>query len=443
MAVNLARTLIDKIKAKTVKIGVIGLGYVGLPLSIAFSKAEFSVLGFDSDEDKVRRLNEGQSYIDYIDSQLIKGCLDHLEASNDFSLLANMDCILICVPTPLNKHRDPDLSYIIKAAETIQHYLQKGQLLVLESTTYPGTTEEVVQPVLESSGRRAGVDFFLAYSPEREDPNNKVFSMETIPKVVGGVSRDCQSVALALYGSVVSQTVAVSSPKVAEASKILENIYRSVNIALVNEMKILFDRMDIDIWEVIEAAKSKPFGFQAFYPGPGLGGHCVPIDPFYLSWKAREYNFLTRFIELSGEINAAMPDYVVAKTIDALNQNGVAIRDAKLLILGIAYKKDIDDMRESPSLKIIQVLMEKYGAKVDYNDPFIPVSPPSRTYSIGKESIPLSRESLQAYDAVLILTDHSSYDPEFIASHAKLIIDTRNLVKGSLRNRYAYKIYKA
>ena len=348
--------------------------------------------------------------------------------TTDFSRLSEVDCIIICVPTPLNKYREPDMSYVFNTTKTIAKYLRKGQLVVLESTTYPGTTDEDMRVILEDTGLKAGDDFYLAFSPEREDPNNKDFSTSTIPKVVGGYTENCLEVAKALYDTIVVKTVSVSSTRAAEATKLLENIYRAVNIALINEMKMLFDRMGIDIWEVIEAAKTKPFGFQAFYPGPGLGGHCIPIDPFYLTWKAREYDFHTRFIELAGEINTYMPYYVVQKTIDALNERGKPIKGAKVLILGLAYKKDVDDARESPSLILIELLQEK-GAYVDYNDPYIPKPPEMRKHKIDRESIPLTPENLAIYDCIIISTDHSIYDPQFILKYSQLIIDTRNLIK--------------
>jgi UDP-N-acetyl-D-glucosamine dehydrogenase len=419
--------LIEKINLKTSKIGVIGLGYVGLPLVIAFSKAGFDVVGFDIDDEKVNLLNRGESYIKHIDITPIKQN-SKFKATSDFSKLSEVDVIIICVPTPLNRYREPDMSFVLNTGETISRYLRRGQLVVLESTVYPGATDEDLRPVLEKSGLKAGVDFFLAFSPEREDPGNKGFSLSNIPKVVGGYTEKCLEVAKALYSKVVAKVVPVSSTRTAEAVKLLENIYRSVNIALVNELKMLFDRMGIDIWEVIEAAKTKPFGFQAFYPGPGLGGHCIPIDPFYLTWKAREYDFQTRFIELAGEINTSIPYYVVNKTIEALNANGKTIKGAKILILGVAYKKDVDDMRESPALKIITLLQEK-GADVNYNDPYIPEIPPLRKYQLKMKSIALNKESLSSYDAVIITTDHSVYDPDFILENAKLIIDTRNLIK--------------
>ncbi len=431
--------LIDKIKDKSAKIGVIGLGYVGLPLSLAFGEAGFRVRGFDIDPEKVRLLKEGKSYISYIPYEKIKGLVEEhgLLPTTDFSELKDVDCIIICVPTPLNKNREPDLSYVFDTTTTIARYLRKGQLVVLESTTYPGTTDEDMRTILEETGLKAGKDFYLAYSPEREDPNNKDFSTATIPKVVGGYTKQCLDAAKALYDSIVIKTVLVSSTKTAEASKLLENIYRSVNIALVNELKMLFDRMGIDIWEVIDAAKTKPFGFQAFYPGPGLGGHCIPIDPYYLTWKAREYDFHTRFIELAGEINTHMPYYVVQKTIDALNQKGVSLKDAKILILGLAYKKDVDDTRESPSLKLMELFIAG-GARVDFNDPYIPRVPKVRRYSFKMKSVSLTADNLASYDCVVISTNHSVYDYQFIVENSKLIVDTRNATSG-LRSKKVIK----
>ncbi|MFN3480147.1 MAG: nucleotide sugar dehydrogenase [Thermodesulfovibrionales bacterium] len=424
--------LLERIKNRDVNIGVIGMGYVGLPLVIEFCKAGFSVTGFDIDEEKVGLLKEGKSYIKHIDPSLIKECKS-FEPTVDFTRLSKMDCIIICVPTPLNKNREPDLSFVLNTTQSIADNLRKGQLIVLESTTYPGTTDEDMRKILEETGLRAGRDFYLAYSPEREDPNNGKFSTRTIPKVVGGFSKNCLEVACTLYGEIVEKVVPVSSTKVAEATKLLENIYRAVNIALVNEMKMLFDRMGINIWEVIDAAKTKPFGFQAFYPGPGLGGHCIPIDPFYLTWKAREYDFSTRFIELAGEINTNMPYYVAQKTIEALNKRGKGIKDSKILILGLAYKKDVDDVRESPSLKLIEILTEK-GAEVDYNDPYIPTPPKMRKYKISKKSVPLSHESLRRYDCVIVATDHSLYDSDFIVDNSNIVVDTRNLIKNFNHN---------
>lgn len=418
--------LINKIKSNKAKVGVIGLGYVGLPLVIEFCKAGFTVLGFDIDPKKVAALKQGKSYIKHIGSPLIKACLASFSPTTDFSKLKDADCIIICVPTPLNKNREPDMSYVFDTGRVIAKYLRRGQLVSLESTTYPGTTDEDLRRILEKTKLKAGRDFYLAFSPEREDPNRKDFSTSTIPKVVGGYTPQCLAAARALYDKIITRTIPVSSTRVAEATKLLENIYRAVNIALVNEMKMLFDRMDIDVWEVIEAASTKPFGFQAFYPGPGLGGHCIPIDPFYLTWKAREYDFSTRFIELAGEINSSMPYYVLQKTIDALNEKGKSICKAKILVLGVAYKKDIDDQRESPSLQIIKLLREK-GALVEYNDPLVPVCRGHRHYpDIDMKSVKLSEALLKRMDVVVLLTDHTAFDYKFIARYAECIIDTRN-----------------
>lgn len=419
--------LIEKIKSKEARVGIIGLGYVGLPLVIEFCKAGFKVTGFDVDNEKVVSLKHGKSYIKHIDSSHITAHSSFFTPTTDFSRLKDMDCIIICVPTPLNKYREPDMTYVFTTTETIVRHLRRGQLVVLESTTYPGTTDEDMRKILEKTGLKAGEDFYLAFSPEREDPNNKNFSTSTIPKVVGGYTKNCLDIAKTLYDYIVVKTVPVSSTKVAEATKLLENIYRAVNIALVNELKMLFDRMGIDIWEVIEAAKTKPFGFQAFYPGPGLGGHCIPIDPFYLTWKAREYDFATRFIELAGEINTNMPYYVVQRTIDALNARGMSIKGAKILILGLAYKKDVDDPRESPSFRLIELLEDK-GAIVDYNDPYIPEAPKMRKHKIEKVSVELTEDNLARYDCVIIATDHSSYNAAFIVENSNLIIDTRSFI---------------
>ncbi len=431
--------ILEKIRSRQAKVGIIGLGYVGLPLVIEFSRAGFSVTGFDIDQEKVNTLRSGKSYIKHIPSEVIRD-LKNFTPTTDFSKLSDMDCIIICVPTPLNEHREPDMSYVFNTARTIARYLRKGQLVVLESTTYPGTTDEDLRAILEESGLKAGVDFYLAYSPEREDPGNKDFTTRKIPKVVGGFTPKCLEIANTLYSQIVEKTVPVSSTKVAEATKLLENIYRAVNIALVNELKMLFDRMGIDIWEVIEAAKTKPFGFQAFYPGPGLGGHCIPVDPFYLTWKAREYDFSTKFIELAGEINTYMPYYVVQKTIEALNQRGKGIVGSKVLILGLAYKRDVDDVRESPSFKLMEIL-EKKGAHVDYNDPYFPTFPKTRRYKFHKVSVPLTAENLKAYDCVIVSTDHSLYDPDFIVQNAQLVVDTRNLIKNA--SNYPDKVVKA
>jgi UDP-N-acetyl-D-glucosamine dehydrogenase len=427
---------LEKINDKTAKVGIIGLGYVGLPLGLEFALKGFDVIGFDVDKTKIPLLMEGKSYIKHIPSDKIKKAVDsgHFTAVNDFAKLPEVDAIIICVPTPLNKHREPDMSYVVDTAKTISKYLRKGQLVTLESTTYPGTTEEILQPLFENAPIEQGVstekfvvgkDFYLAFSPEREDPNNPDFNTSTIPKVVGGVTENCVKIATELYNNVIVKTVPVSSPKVAEATKLVENIYRSVNIALVNELKMVFDRMGIDVWEVIAAASTKPFGFNAFYPGPGLGGHCIPIDPFYLTWKAREFEVNTRFIELAGEINTYMPYYVVDNAAKFLNNQKKALNGSKVLLLGAAYKKDIDDMRESPSLRLIE-LFEREGAEVDFNDPYVPKLYKMRKYDYTMESVELSAEKLKEYDLVVLSTDHSDYDYQFIADNSRLILDTRN-----------------
>ncbi len=419
--------LIDKIETKDARIGIIGLGYVGLPLVIEFCKAGFFVTGFDVDVKKVEKLKKGESYIKHIDIAHLHGLLaDKFSATTDFSMLRDVDCIIICVPTPLNKNREPDMQYVFTTAQTIAHYIRAGHLVILESTTYPGTTDEDLRTILEESGLTAGRDFYLAYSPEREDPNNKDFSLKTVPKVVGGLTNSCLQVAKALYDSIVVQTVPVSSPKVAEATKLLENIYRSVNIALVNELKILFDKMGIDIWEVVDAAKTKPFGFQAFYPGPGLGGHCIPIDPFYLTWKAREYEMSTRFIEIAGQINTSMPDYVVSKVILALNDAGKPVKGSHVLMLGLAYKANVDDDRESPSYRLMEKL-EGMGAIVSYNDPYIPEIGPTREYGYyaGRKSVDISDN----YDLILIATAHDEYKTIDFASFGIPVVDTRHVIE--------------
>lgn len=434
------RSLLEQIETREAKIAVIGLGYVGLPLVIEFCGAGFPVIGLDIDEEKVKLLREGKSYIKHIDAAKIKGIGTKFEASSDFSRLSETDCIIICVPTPLNRNREPDMTYVFNTTRTVAKHLRKGQLVVLESTTYPGTTDEDMRAILEQTGLKAGEDFYLAFSPEREDPGNRDFSTSQIPKIVGGYTPRCLEIAKALYDTIVLKTVPVSSTKVAEAVKLVENIYRSVNIALVNELKMLFDRMGIDIWEVIEAAKTKPFGFQAFYPGPGLGGHCIPIDPFYLTWKAREFDFPTKFIELAGEINTYMPYYVVEKTVEAVNNRGKSIKGARILILGLAYKKDVDDARESPSFKLIE-LFEQRGASVDYNDPYIPKMPKTRKYRFDKISVQLTPETLAHYDCVIIATDHSVYEAEFIVKHSNLVVDTRGLVRDI--SKYSDKVVRA
>ncbi len=436
------KDLLERIKQKKAKVGIIGLGYVGLPLLIHFGQKGFKVIGFDIDKEKVSLIMAGKSYIRHLPEEPLKRLVQEkvVEATNDFSRLDEPDCILICVPTPLNKNREPDLSFVVRTAKDISKALRAGQLVVLESTTYPGTTEELLLPILEETGLKAGKDFFLAFSPEREDPGNKTYNISNIPKIVGGVTKGCIEVARTLYEAVTSQVVVVSSPKVAEFAKLLENIYRSVNIALVNEMKIIAHRMNIDIWEVIEACATKPFGFTPFYPGPGLGGHCIPIDPFYLSWKAREYNIAARFIELAGEINISMPYFVVERIIEGLNERGKCLKGSSILILGVAYKRDIDDDRESPAYPIMKMLIEK-GAIVSYNDPLIPRLKPTRKYNFSMTSVELTEETIKAQDAVVIITDHSTYNYEWIAQHASLIIDTRNATR-HLR-KYKEKIIKA
>ncbi|MBX6311935.1 MAG: nucleotide sugar dehydrogenase [Isosphaeraceae bacterium] len=422
--------LLRRFEDRAATVAVIGLGYVGLPLVELFARAGFRVLGLDIDPIKVATLQAGGSYIGHIAperiTELRRG--GRFEATTDFARLAAADALLICVPTPLGEHREPDLSAVIGTGRAIATHLRPGQLVVLESTTYPGTTRDVLRPELESSGLVAGRDFYLAYSPEREDPGRPGHSAGQIPKVVGGFDPASARLACALYASVVPRVVPVSSCEVAEACKILENTYRAVNIALVNELKVLYDRMGIDVWEVIEAAKTKPFGFQAFYPGPGLGGHCIPIDPFYLTWAARRYGLNTRFIELAGEINTAMPAYVVDRVVSALNERRKPLNGSRVLVLGAAYKKDVDDPRESPAFELLERL-QAGGALVSYNDPYIPRLPAMRHYQIRLESQPLTAELLAAQDCVLICTDHSAYDWPWIVAHADLVVDTRNATR--------------
>lgn len=420
----------EKIRKREARVGVIGMGYVGIPLTLTFLKAGFKLLGFDIDKSKVDKLNQGKSYIKQYPAKMFASYLKEgkFSATSNFDRLNQVDCIIICVPTPLTPMREPDLSYIINTTQEIAKTLRKGQLIVLESTTYPGTTEELVLPKLEEHGLKVEKDFFLAFSPEREDPGNKKWKTADIPKVVGGIGPKSTEMAKELYQSAISQIVSVSSARVAEMTKLLENIYRSVNIALVNELKIIADRMNIDIWEVIEAASTKPFGFTPFYPGPGLGGHCIPIDPFYLSWKAREYHITTRFIELAGEVNTRMPEYVVEKTMDALNTRKKTLSESTVLILGVAYKKDIDDLRESPALEIIKLFQEK-GAKILYNDPFFEKIPLVRKGRFDLKSEALTEGLLQKVDCVVITTAHSCYDYHWIVKHAPLVIDTRNATR--------------
>jgi UDP-N-acetyl-D-glucosamine dehydrogenase len=427
---------------KGIKIGIIGCGYVGLPLALRFADVGQKVTGFDMDKEKVDKLNAGQSYIQHIPADKIREHVQakHFDATTDFAKLKEMDAVLICVPTPLDERREPDLSYVESTAKSIAPNLQRGQLIVLESTTYPGTTEELVLPILEKNGLKCPIargpnaenistDFYLAFSPEREDPGNKNFGLAQIPKVVGGINPPSSKAAVGLYTPIVSKVVPVTSTRAAEMSKLLENIFRCVNIALVNELKQLCLRMDMDIWEVIDSAATKPFGFMPFYPGPGLGGHCIPIDPYYLSWKAREYDFSTRFIELAGEINTEMPYHVVNAVARALNDRERSIKGAKILLLGVAYKKDVDDLRESPSLKLLELLTHQ-GAKIDYNDPYFPALFKMRHYDFSdKKSVSLTPQNLAGYDCVLIATDHTSYDYDAIVRDAKLVVDSRNATR--------------
>ncbi|KAA5545556.1 nucleotide sugar dehydrogenase [Roseiconus nitratireducens] len=428
MPSNACQSLLDSITDRKCLVGVIGLGYVGLPLIDAFTSAGFSCIGFDVDPTKVQTLLKGKSYIKHIDDTKIAAWLSKglFDATDDMARLSEPDVLLICVPTPLDSARDPDLRFVEGTCQAIAKQLRPGQLVVLESTTYPTTTRDVMVPILEQNGLQAGVDFFVAYSPEREDPGNPDFSAAGIPKVVGAINEDSQRCATALYENAVAGVVPVSSCEVAEAAKVLENIYRAVNIALVNELKVLFDDMDIDVWEVINAAKTKPFGFQAFYPGPGLGGHCIPIDPFYLSWLARKQGSNARFIELAGEVNRAMPDYVVTRTGTFLNEFKKPIRGSKICLLGVAYKKDVDDPRESPSFELMELLLRQ-GADLTYSDPHVPALPSMRHYDLPEmQSQSLTPEFLASQDAVLIATDHTAFDYDEIVRHAPLVIDTRN-----------------
>lgn len=432
----IAQALKEKILKHEARIGVIGLGYVGLPLAVEKGKVGFPVVGFDINPVRVNRVNAADNYIGDVKDEDLQDIVGKglLAATTDFSRLAECDVVIICVPTPLTITRDPDISYIQASSEKIAKYLRPGQLITLESTTYPGTTEEVILPLLEKPGLKVGKDFFLAFSPERVDPGNKRFSTKNTSKVVGGMTPVCLEIAYALYMQTISNVVPVSSPAAAELTKVFENTYRAVNIAMVNELMMLCDRMGIDIWEVVEAAGTKPFGIQTFYPGPGVGGHCIPIDPFYLTWKAREYDFHTRFIELAGEINVEVSYYVVNKLVRALNDENKSLKDAKILVLGVAYKKDIDDVRESPALKIME-LLRKQGANITYHDPYISVIEPHGGSTMFLESVPLTDEVLTEADGVLILTDHSVIDYERVTEKAKLVVDTRNATKNVLENR--------
>ena len=426
---------IEKFRSKTAIIGIVGLGYVGLPLALRYAEAGFRVIGFDIDPAKVAKLNSGRSYIEHIPAAKIAATVSDglFSATTDFSRIGEVEAVILCVPTPLNKYREPDMSFVIDTTDAVKPYLRAGQVLSLESTTYPGTTEEELLPRVEEGGLKVGENVFLVYSPEREDPGNPDFETRTIPKVIGGHTPACLEVGLALYQPAIDKVVPVSSTKAAELTKLLENIHRAVNIGLVNEMKIVADKMDIDIHEVINAAATKPFGFVAYYPGPGLGGHCIPIDPFYLTWKAREYGVNTRFIELAGEVNSAMPDYVVNKAVLALNDRQRAIKGSKVLVLGIAYKKNVDDMRESPSVQVMERLRD-LGAEVSYSDPHVPEFPVMREHSFDLKSVPLTAESIASYDCVVLTTDHDKFDYGLLKQHAKLIIDTRGKYQGRHAN---------
>lgn len=421
--------LITRLKNKTASIGIIGLGYVGLPLSLRYAEAGYQVIGFDIDADKTAQLNRGGSYIRHLGDQKIQAAIDAgFEASTDFRRTSAADALIICVPTPLKEQREPDISFVTNTLDSLLPHLRAGQVISLESTTYPGTTEEELKPRIESKGFVVGEDIFLVYSPEREDPGNPDFTTRSIPKIVGGSTAACLEVGNALYGNVIDRVVPVSSTRVAEMAKLLENIHRAVNIGLVNEMKIVADKMGINIYEVIDAAATKPFGFVPYYPGPGLGGHCIPIDPFYLTWKAREFGVNTRFIELAGEVNSAMPGYVVDKIAAALGSRGQDMRGSKVLVLGIAYKPNVDDTRESPSVEIMKQLV-KNGVEVSYSDPWVPVFPKMRNYQFDLKSIELSAASLSRFDCTVIASNHAAFDYEMIAKHSKLLVDTRGVYK--------------
>lgn len=428
------QSAVERFKTKQAVIGIVGLGYVGLPLMLRFNSIGYKVLGIDIDQGKIDKLNVGESYIEHIPSSSIKKALNNgFESTADFSRSSECDALILCVPTPLNKYREPDMSYVTNTSDAIKPFLREGQIVSLESTTYPGTTEEELLPRVEEGGLKVGKDIFLVYSPEREDPGNPDFETRTIPKVIGGHTESCLEVGIALYEQAIDKVVSVSSTKAAEMTKLLENIHRAVNIGLVNEMKVVADRMGIDIFEVVDAAATKPFGFTAYYPGPGLGGHCIPIDPFYLTWKAREYGLHTRFIELSGEVNQAMPEYVVSKLVDGLNDAGKALKGSKVLVLGIAYKKNVDDMRESPSVEIME-LLEAKGCHVAYSDPHVPAFPKMREHNFNLSSEQLTAGNLESFDAVILATDHEKFDYDLIARHARLIIDSRGKYRARLEN---------
>lgn len=432
--------IIQQIQDKTAVVGVVGLGYVGLPLMLRFVEAGFNVLGFDIDKNKIDQLSQGKSYIKHINQESIFQALKigKFEATWDLTRAREADVLIMCVPTPLGNHHEPDLSFVINTINSLVPNLRTGQLVSLESTTYPGTTEEEIRPRIEKQGFNIGEDIFLVYSAEREDPGNKNFSTQTIPKVVGGSTKSCLEVGVALYETIINKVCPVSSTKVAEMAKLLENIYRAVNISLVNELKIITDRMGIDIWEAIEAAATKPFGFTPFYPGPGLGGHCIPIDPFYLAWKAKEYGIYSHFIELAGEINVKMPDWVIGKLVEALNNQGKALKSSKILVLGIAYKKNIDDTRESPAAELLEMLHQK-GAIISYSDPYVPVFPQKRDYYFDLKSVEITTDSLSEMDCVLLVTDHDRFDYDFIQKNSQLIVDTR----GRYRHKDFANVVKA
>jgi len=426
--------LIQKFENKTASIGIFGLGYVGLPLILRYAEIGFNVIGIDIDQNKIDALMQGKSYIDHISSERIQSALESgFETSTDFSRVSELDALIICVPTPLNNHHEPDLSFVTDTTEMITPYLRKGQVISLESTTYPGTTEEEILPRIESNGYKVGKDIFLVYSPEREDPGNLNFVTHTIPKLVGGHTPACLEVGVALYSLAIEKIVPVSSTKVAEMAKLLENIHRAVNIGLVNEMKIVADRMGIDIYEVIEAAATKPFGFVPYYPGPGLGGHCIPIDPFYLTWKAREYDIRTRFIELAGEVNESMPIWVISKAVDALNNRGKVLKGSKVLILGLAYKKNVNDTRESPAIELLKILHEK-GAIINYSDPHVPVFPKKRDYHFDLSSVDITKEKIGEFDLIILATNHDIFDYNMIKKFAQLIVDTRGVYREEASN---------
>lgn len=427
-------TLIARINSREAVIGIVGLGYVGLPLMLRYTAAGFRVLGLDIDAQKVDMLNDGMSYIEHIPgASIAQACEAGFRATRDFSRVAECDALILCVPTPLNEYREPDISYVTNTADAIAPYLRPGQVVSLESTTYPGTTDEEIIPRIIHQGLTVGKDVFVLYSPEREDPGNKHFDTQTIPKVVGGATKACLEVGIALYQVAIDRVVPVSSTKAAELTKLLENIHRAVNIGLVNEMKIVADKMGIDIFEVVDAAATKPFGFTPYYPGPGLGGHCIPIDPFYLTWKARAYGLHTRFIELSGEINQGMPEYVVSKLVDGLNDHGKALKNSKVLVLGIAYKKNIDDMRESPALEIIKLIRER-GALAGYSDPHIPEFHGHGVYDFVMDSVTLTAEAIAGYDAVVLATDHDRFDYGLIAENARMVVDSRGRYREDMGN---------